>query len=227
VGLILARMDSKRLPGKPLEQAGTGVVLDFVIERARKISGLDSIVIATTIRDLDDPLIEFADSASIECYRGDAKNVAKRALDCVTELEADYFVRLNADSPYLQPELISRGVDIARFDHPDLVSNIFPRSFPYGISVEVVSSACLSRSITDFNELETENLTSYFYNNAESFLITNIEADREYDLSTRLVVDTPEDLKNFRSVASYFGANFSSASLPQILRALGSEGGIL
>jgi spore coat polysaccharide biosynthesis protein SpsF len=217
-------MDSARLPGKPLAKAGPGVLLDFVVERAQKISGLDSLVLATTSRELDDPLIDFASSASIDFFRGEVDNVAKRALDCAREFEADYIVRLNADSPYLQPELISLGLDVARFEHPDLVTNIFPRTFPYGVSVEIIKTASLLSSISKFNGSESEHLTSYFYSNPDDFHIANISADIEYDPSARLVVDNPEDLDVFRGIAKSLGANYSSATLPQILERLGDRG---
>lgn len=219
-GIVLARMDSTRFPGKPLAQVGRKVLLDFVIERAHRILGLDSIVIATSSRAIDDPLEHFADGASTYCFRGAGENVANRALSCARQIGADYFVRLNGDSPYLLPELISEGLIKVRTEQPDLVSNIFPRTFPYGISLEIVNTTALARALPQFTVVESEHLTSHFYSNYQDFNILNISAATEYDTSARMVVDTPQDFETFCKVVSTMGENFSTATLPQILRHL-------
>lgn len=219
-GIVLARMDSSRFPGKPLAPVGSKVLLDFVIERANRIPGLDSIVIATSSRAIDDPLEHFADGVSTYCFRGDGENVANRALSCAQQIGADYFVRLNGDSPYLLPELISEGLTKLRAEQPDLVSNIFPRTFPYGISLEIVNTETLAVALPHFTVFESEHLTSHFYANSQNFKILNISAATEYDTSARMVVDTPQDFETFSKVVSKMRENFITATLPQILRHL-------
>lgn len=181
------------------------------------VRGLDAIVLATSRRKIDDPLGDFAHAALIHCFRGSTENVAERVLECALESQADFFVRINGDSPYLNPDLVTSGLELARLEVPDLVSNIHPRTFPYGISVEIVKTSSFAASIGSFSETEREHPTSFFYSNWTKFRILNLSADYHFDTSLRLVVDTPRDLLNFRFVVDSLGTEFASASLTEIL----------
>ena len=50
------------------------------------------------------------------------------------------FVRISADSPLIDPSLIDKAVTLFKKNRFDIVTNVFPRTFPKGFSVEVVNS---------------------------------------------------------------------------------------
>ena len=58
VGIILARLDSTRLPGKALRQVKGVPLIGYIIARAKRIPDLEVLVLATTERPLDDSLAE-------------------------------------------------------------------------------------------------------------------------------------------------------------------------
>ena len=118
IAIVLARLDSSRLPHKALRKVHGTPLIGYALERARQIRSLAQVVLATTERGVDDPLAAYAQSAGVAVFRGATDNVAQRCVDCATLHGADYFVRLNADSPFPDPALIEEGLRALDADPP-------------------------------------------------------------------------------------------------------------
>ncbi|MFV0423088.1 cytidylyltransferase domain-containing protein [Oleidesulfovibrio sp.] len=113
VGIILlARLDSSRLPRKALRMAQGKEMLGYVVERARLVEGISEIVLATTDREVDDELEEFAAKYDLSLFRGSAEDVAGRVAACARWRGWDAFVRINGDSPFIDPHTISCAVNL-------------------------------------------------------------------------------------------------------------------
>lgn len=59
------------------------------------------IVVATSIERPDDPLASYLSTLGATVFRGPLDNVFERFRMCVFEHPCDRFLRLNADSPFL------------------------------------------------------------------------------------------------------------------------------
>ena len=105
-------MDSSRLPGKALLNAGGRPLLEYALSLCNKIDELDSIAIATSDRAVDDSLEDFAKLHQIPCIRGSLDNVADRFLLAMKTLNLDAAVRINGDSPLNNKDLITHGIKI-------------------------------------------------------------------------------------------------------------------
>ena len=136
--IILCRMDSTRLPGKALLNLCGKPLLAYILSFCQKINNLDSIAIATSTRVVDDPLSDFAEVQGISCIRGSLDNVAERFLLAMEILNLDAAVRINGDSPLNNTQILSDGIRLFKRGNLDLVSNVPARTYPYGMSVEVV-----------------------------------------------------------------------------------------
>lgn len=214
--VILARLGSHRLPGKPLLRVGGKPLVEYVYERACLAGGLDNVVIATSIQPEDDEVARYASQIGVECFRGSSENVAERLLLAASASSASHVVRINSDSPFLQPELITQAVRKAKDGQYDLVTNIFPRSYPYGIAAEVLKVSTLAKTLSYFNRIDREHVTRYFYRNPEKFSIRNLTADAKHDVSLRLVIDTQEDLKIFTSLVRKHSSDLRALKLQEI-----------
>ncbi|MDX1929821.1 MAG: NTP transferase domain-containing protein [Pirellulaceae bacterium] len=219
LGIIASRLDSSRLPGKALQKVHGTPLIQFVVQRVASVRGLEGFVLATTDRPTDDNLAEFAERAGVRCFRGETHDVAKRLLDCALEYEADYFVRINGDCVFLDPELIEAGIAVCRSRRPDLVTNIQLRSFPYGISVEIVRTRALFDVYEHFGGDDREHVTTWMYRNPSGFKIVNIHSGKPFSSAIRLVVDTQEDLWNFTRIVDDLGAAAATASYTEVLKA--------
>ena len=58
VGILQARMGSSRLPGKVLINILGKPMLQLQLERLKRSSQIDKLVVATTVNNLDKPIVE-------------------------------------------------------------------------------------------------------------------------------------------------------------------------
>ena len=140
----------------------------------------------------------------VEVCRGSLDNVAQRFLDAAQRYTFGAFVRVCADSPLLDADLVDRAVERYRECKCDIVTNVVPRTYPHGQSVEVVRTELLRATWPKMSTLEhLEHVTSFFYGHRSDFRIVNLRAPR--DLSDlRLVVDTEEDWERFTRIVDRF-----------------------
>ena len=66
-------------------------------------------MVATSNSKNDDRLVEYIQSLNIEVFRGAAHDVLDRAVSCASYLGVDKFIRINGDSPLIDPELLKKG----------------------------------------------------------------------------------------------------------------------
>lgn len=215
--IIQARMSSRRFPGKVLHTVKGKPLLMYIIERLQKVSQFAGIIVATSSGDDDKCVKQFCADNGILCYRGDLDNVVARFTGALDVLSVEAFVRVNGDSPLIDPRLIENGIEMFLKGEYDIVTNVFPRSFPKGQSVEIVSSEVFKRTEKNIIEKDDrEHVTRYFYNNAEKFHIYNISSSS--DLShIQLSVDTAEDMKTFEGIASKMDRPHWTYGLKEVL----------
>ena len=195
IAIIAARMDSNRFPGKMTHDLRGDPLLGFVIERAKNVKNVEIILVATSSRPIDDPIAQIAHSYGASVYRGDMviDNVALRFLNCAKNYHASYFVRINGDSPCVDAKLIEKGISYCQEDY-DIITNIPSRTFPYGISLEIIKTSILETVYPLFSQYDREHITSYFYRNHTCFSIKEIVNTLSIRAIKKFAVDTLEDL---------------------------------
>jgi spore coat polysaccharide biosynthesis protein SpsF len=218
VGIVVfARCDSTRLPQKVLRPIAGVPMLEHVLDRLRRAAG-DVLAVATTERRVDDPVVEFAKSQAVTVFRGDTDDVLKRARDCAQALGLDHLVRISGDSPFMEPAVVTRAVEIHLAEEPDLTTNVDPRTFPFGCSVEVISAAALSRALNEATVFgDREHVTKPIYAARQRYKIRNFTADNPAYEGVRLVVDTAEDLARAEWIAHRAQPSRVDAPLDQIV----------
>ena len=198
--IVQARMNSRRLNGKVLRKIRKIVLLDRVISQLKKASSITHVIIATSDKSLDQEIVKFCKKREIAYFCGSLSNVYDRFLQIVKQKKMKSFVRICADSPAISPELINFAVKIFKKGNFDIVTNTFPRTFPIGLSVEVISSKVFLKSYKNITKNQyKEHITSYFYENSKKYKIHNISNKVNYSGLT-LAIDTDEDLKYMRQL---------------------------
>jgi len=194
-------MDSERLPGKALLPVAGRPLLARVIDRV-KLSTAGPIVVCTSERACDKPIAQLAAVECVKGFRGATNDVLARALACVEELGADDFVRISGDSPFMDGHLIDRFVANHLAERPDLTTNVFPRTFPPGVSIEVITASTLREIATLTSDAEDrEHVTRYLYAHAANFTIRNEAAKDDRYSGIVLSVDSPADLERTQWIA--------------------------
>ena len=215
-GLIFARMDSRRLPGKAIADIGGKPMLARVIERARRSERVTCIVVATSGRAVDDPIAACALELGIDCHRGPADDLVARALGWCDAAGAECFLRISGDSPFIDPNAMSAACDLFESRNADLATNVFPRSFPPGCSVEVLRADLLRRAHPEMTPDDREHVSPWFYRNADRYDIANLVSGRSF-ADVRLTVDDEDELAQARWIAARYGASLAQASLDSIV----------
>lgn len=215
--IVLARLDSRRLPGKALEDIGGRPLLGRVLDRARLIPNGHRIVVATSNRAIDDGIVDFADSEGVDVFRGAAEDVAQRMLDCCYAYGFTRFARVVGDSPFLDPELFGRFETHHRETGADVVTNLRPRTFPPGMSIEIIKVSAFRQALRETRDpVDREHVTPYFYAHPERFDIRNISAESD-NSDLVLTVDTPDDLERARWIISQLEGPPERASADSVI----------
>ena len=193
-------------------------LIDYVIARARRIQGLAALVVATTEEPSDEVLVAGMERQGIPVYRGATEDVAARLLAAALRSGADYFVRINGDSPFLDPDVVQQG--LAPCDGTiEFVTNLKPRTFPYGISVEIVRTRTFQHIYPAMTSREDrEHATSYFYRHWHRFNIATVMASDPSFADVRLVVDTVADVAAMSAVVAVLGDRWELANYTEVAR---------
>lgn len=201
VAIIQARMGSTRLPGKVLKPLAGHPMLWHITDRVKAAKGVDAVVIATSIRPENDVIREFCAKEKLHCHSGSEDDVLDRFYHAAKNQNARTVLRLTADCPLADPDLIGRlvaGFHAGKYDHFSVatgagsVHETQPR-FPDGLDCEVFAFPALERAWREATkQTDREHVTPYIWRQGSIFKLGKLFADRDFS-KLRLTVDRPED----------------------------------
>ena len=217
--IVLARLDSRRLPGKALRQVAGRPLVQYAFDACAATRGVDEVVLATSDRPEDDPLADYAERQSIACFRGSIDDVAARFLGAMQRFDFQGAVRFSGDSPLHRPDLLAEAVGVFRSGNWDLVTNVPGRTFPYGISVEVVGRSIMEKACaTMTRDDEREHVTKFFYDHP-SFARSYFMASSIDEMSgIQLAVDDASDLARTEWILGRLEVPLRHAPLTKIVQ---------
>ena len=216
-------MSSSRLPGKILADIAGQPMLQRVFTRTSRAVSVTEAIFATTTDSSDDPVAEYCDFSGIPFARGSQFDVLDRYYQTAKDAKADVVVRITADCPVIDPELIDNVVNILLEDEYDFVCNRLPppyhRTYPIGLDVEASTFKVLEKAWLEAKEPQhREHAMPYFYEGVELSAVSRQLSEgvspRGFRIALlnhitdfgdyRWTVDTPEDLEFMRQVYSRF-----------------------
>jgi spore coat polysaccharide biosynthesis protein SpsF len=194
-------MSSTRLPGKVLKPVAGAPMILRQIERVRMSRRIDRLVVATSDRPDDDPLAAVLKDAGVEVFRGPLDDVLARFLGALDAYPADHVVRLTADCPLIDPELIDATIALHLQRGADYSQNrLGAAGCPKGQDVEVITAQALRRAgALAATPEEHEHVTWGVWNHPERYRIARLEPPVD-EGEVRWTVDRPDDLEFVRAV---------------------------
>ncbi len=138
LGIIPARYNSTRLPGKPLIDLMGKPMIQHVVEQTKKASLLSKVVVATDDERIKTVVTDFGGNAimtSGEHQTGTSR--CAEVMDMIKE-DYDYVINIQGDEPLIRPQQI------------DLFASLFQQ--------KDVKIATLARPLNDQEEIESPNV---------------------------------------------------------------------
>lgn len=221
--IILCRYNSSRLPGKILRKIENKEILGYIYERLEPLVGDYPVVVATSDEISDDPIAVYCESNKIPCYRGNLNNVAERFLKCSRFYGFESAVRINGDNIFLDNSLIAEMITKYESSNLQFLSNVKARTFPKGISVEIVNIDYFEKQMVLFDEKDHEHVMTYFYNMEDQSLHDYIyNTDQSINFGNiNLAIDTLDDFENTESIIKAMSRNHLNYNYKEIITLLG------
>ena len=220
--IVQARMSSSRLPGKVMKTVAGQPLLGYLLDRLEKIENKQRVVVATSEDNSDDPINLYCDTRQIECLRGPLNNVAERIYQALEKTHAKAFVRISADSPLLDPALVEKAQKVFFRTKAELATNVLRRTYPKGMSVEVVDTTAFQKAYVKMTDVEDrEHVTRIFYREPNIWRIAEFSSEKDLH-RINLSVDTESDFQNFKRIIARMQRPHWTYGLNEILR-LGVE----
>ncbi len=159
-------------------------------QRTKGAKMIDHCVLATSTDPSDDVLADYFTQHQESVYRGSLNNVLSRYYNCAKEYGAQHVVRITADCPLMDPEIIDKVVTAHLEQGNDYTAM---KNFPVGLSVEVCTFTALEKTYYEANlRSQREHVTLYIYKHPELFKINRVV--HEPNLAhLRWTVDHKED----------------------------------
>lgn len=199
VAIIQARMGSTRFPGKVLTKLHGAPLLQWLVERVAVAPSVDRIVVATGDGPENRAIVDWVarlDNPRIQAFEGSELDVLERFYFAAKAHDADVVVRLTADDPLKDPQIIEEALDTLKSDGGyDYCSNTVEVSYPEGLDVEVFTFKALKRAFEAAAlPSEREHVTPFIWKQPDKFNSRQFRFER--DLSHwRWTIDTAYDLQ--------------------------------
>jgi spore coat polysaccharide biosynthesis protein SpsF (cytidylyltransferase family) len=212
--IIQARMGSLRLPGKVMKSINKKPLLYFMINQLKNCKIPVKLVVATSTKKKDDTIASYVQSLGVEVFRGNEDDVLDRFYKCALNFGDKTIVRICADSPLIDPNIVDKCITEFQQGPFDYFSNTIQNQnkkwvqhyngFPLGFAVEVFTLDALTTAWTESKlSSDREHVTEYIFHNPDKFRLGSFSCHTDYSY-LRLVVDYPEDLQLVKEIIRHF-----------------------
>ena len=203
--VILCRYSSSRLYGKILKKINNKCVLEYICEKIGLIKNIAGYCVATSINEDDDAIETYCLEHKINVYRGSLDNVSLRFLKCAEKNDYDAIVRINGDNIFLDIKLIENAIDLFIENNLDFLSNVKGRTYPRGMSIEIVKKDIYKKHIEKFETIyNKEHVMPYFYENDNLFKTNYIHHKNDQLRNIDLALDTEADFQLATKIITNF-----------------------
>jgi spore coat polysaccharide biosynthesis protein SpsF len=203
VAVVQARLGSQRLPGKVLLPLGERSLVAHLVGSLQSVAGLDEIVLAVPRG--DDALVAAGAALGVEVVQGSRQDVLARYALASVRTGADAVVRVTADCPLLDPDLVSLAVADYRREPCDYLTL---EGYPRGTGdVEIASAEAIWWAHRDAEDLfEREHVMPHLVRRPELFRCRTLPAPVPLNRpDLRVCVDQQEDLDLVRRLVTLAG----------------------
>jgi spore coat polysaccharide biosynthesis protein SpsF (cytidylyltransferase family) len=224
LGILQARMSSTRLPGKVMQPLLGRPMIARQLERLARCGRVDRFVIATSVEPSDDVIAEQCAALGIDCRRGPLSDVLGRFMIAAEPYLPDHVVRLTADCPLVDWEVVDDLVALHVDGGYDFSTNAIHRTYQHGLDCEIASYDTLKAAATEAKDpYDREHVMPFIYAPNQRFRIGHLVRSDE-DLSfMRWTVDHPDDYALIKAIYEELYPNNPAFTSRDVVALLGSR----
>jgi len=206
--IIQVRLNSKRLTGKALLPLGEVPMLVYLLRRLKVLPRPYKLIVATTTNAEDDNIAFTAEKEGIEVVRGEEQDVLARYIKCIAIFPAELIVRVTADNPLTDPEILMNVTSQMRKKGYDYVRAM--NGYPVGAGVDAFTDKLLRLLYKNTTSAyDREHLNSYVLSHPDKFKICELHAPCALAYpDLRLTVDTSEDYERLKKIVESYPRNY-------------------
>ena len=166
-------------------------VLQRVVDRCKRIDGVDQVIVAIPEGDYNTPLEERAEQAGAAVVRGSETDVLSRYLSALEAYPARYVMRVTSDCPFLDPEVSGAMLKGMTDRGADYSATAW---WPHGLDSEAMTADALRLAGENAtNALDREHVTLWL-KRAEGIKRYIHTAEQNFASTQRWVLDYAEDM---------------------------------
>lgn len=170
-------------------------MLQFQLNQLTFSKLIDKIIIATTVLESDNVIVDFCNKNNIEFFRGESKDVLDRYYQCAKKNNFPIIVRITSDNPLIDPKIVDNVIELFLNSNCDYMSTEYPKTYPLGFAVEVFNFKSLEEAWTKaILPSEREHVTPFLYKNKNKFKHCNHSYKKNVS-HIRCTVDTDFDFQ--------------------------------
>lgn len=212
--IIVARTSSNRLKNKAIKKINNIESISQVIERVKKIKGVNKVILATSTDKSDDILERIALKRKIECFRGSLNNVASRFYMAAKKYKLDQIVRVTGDAILCDEVMLEKAIINQLKKGTDVT---FIKNMPYGTAREVFTFNTIETITQNAEVSKNTEYLEWFLENSRNFKVGYIKSNYKFNKTIRLTLDFKEDLILFNNIFKYFKNDVGNFTLKDVL----------
>ena len=206
LAIIQARYNSKRFPGKVVKKIGNQTILEILIKRLSKSKRISKIIVACSDNPSDKAIVDVCNKLGINYFIGSEEDVLDRFYNAAKKYKRYGILRITADCPLIDPEIVDEVIYNFFVKHVDYASNTNPPTFPDGLDLEIFKFSVLKEAYLNAKKsFEREHVTPFIINN-KKFKKFNLKNSKDFS-SLRLTLDETKDFILIERIIKNFNKN--------------------
>lgn len=203
LAMIQARCGSTRLPNKVLKDLYGKPALQRMIERVQKSKMIDEVMVVTSIKKDNLPILKLCSSIDIRVGVGSEEDVLDRYYQTAKLLRPEYVIRLTADCPCFDAELLDMAIE--QMESSTDYCAMMSETFADGLDLEIIKFKALEKAWKEAkHSYEREHVTQYIIHHPELFKQQDFISPIGYFGNYRWTVDEAEDFEAVSRIYGYF-----------------------
>lgn len=209
LAIVQARSNSTRFPNKVTQTIQGESLLEIQMKRMLKSKHIEKFIIATTDSSVDDAICEIAQKMNLSFYRGSEENVLDRFYQSAKDIKPNYIVRLTADCPLIDAQLIDELIENALSQNAKYGANCLTPIYPDGQDAEIFTFELLKEAAQKATTVtQKEHVTPYISQKVKKSTnksdFYEVKSNHNYG-HIRMTVDTKEDFLLIEKLIEHLG----------------------